>query len=573
MPAEKKKTVRKRVTKVKNAGPGIGGGVNALFGYPANQGTGWSKEISQTTTEYLNLRWYFISNQRNLLSQMYVELGLVQTLCNVPVRDALRGGVMIKSQQLDEQQLDELSGSVDRNNDLNVIAQTAIWDRLFGGSATIVITGQPPETPLVIENITPDEPLEFRAVDLWELFWDMQAAQGFDPTDQQADIEFYSYYGVKIHKSRVMKMTGIEAPSYLRPRLRGWGMSACEALVRSLNQYLKATDLTFELLDEFKLDIYKIKNLVNSLMTQGKDSVYNRIADANLTKNYQNAIVMDSEDDYVQKQLSFAGLADTMGQIRMQVASDLRMPMIKLFGQQAGGGLGNSGEDEIEVYNSMVESEVRDKIKYHIIKVLKIKCQKLFGFVPDDITIEFAPLRVLSGEQEENVKTQKFTRLLSAFTAGAISLDTFQEGCNKSKVFDITVEVGGEGATGVDMGEDDGATESSVDEAADATGPNRADSQRAQAVPVSKKNAIPIRKRIGKYLRNSDGFDKASYEADGGDTWTDDRRKYFYECASDASLYRECAAESRRIYGKDNWKFTVWLYQKRGGKFDIGGVA
>ena len=50
-------------------------------------------------------------------------------------------------------------------------------------------------------------------------------------------------------------MKGLTAPSFLRPRLRGWGFSVVEKLVRSINQYIKATDLGFEVLDEFKLDV------------------------------------------------------------------------------------------------------------------------------------------------------------------------------------------------------------------------------------------------------------------------------------------------------------------------------
>src|SRR5208283_5766536 len=96
--------------------------------------------------------------------------------------------------------------------------------------------------------------------------------------------------------------------------------------------------------------------------------------------------------------------------IRMQIASDMRMPLTKVFGISAAGF--SSGEDDIENYNSMVESSIRQKGKFDIIKMIKLRCQKMYGFVPDDITIEFKPLRVLSSEQEENVKNAKHARLM-----------------------------------------------------------------------------------------------------------------------------------------------------------------
>lgn len=566
---------KKKAKKVQNSfqPPGLGGGFNPI-GFPYNQGTGWSNQISQTTSAYVNLRWYLISNQRQVLNQMYAELGLIQTIVDVPVDDALRGGVMIQSKQLTEDQIEELSNSLDRDDDLNTIGQSAKWDRLFGGAGTLIFTDQDPMTPLNIKSIRPDEALEFRAADMWELTWDMQNASGYDPTNQAPEYEYYSYYGEKVHKSRVMVFKGKEAPSFIRPRLRGWGLSCCESFIRSLNQYLKATDLTFEVLDEFKLDIYKIKNLVNSLMTNDPQSVHRRIADANMQKNYQHAIVMDSEDDYLQKQLSFAGLAETMGQIRMQVASDLRMPMIKLFGQAAGGGLGSTGEDEIEVYNSMVESQVRNKLKYHVLRLCEIKCQKLFGFVPSDLSLDFAPLRVMSSEQEENVKTQKYNRLQAAFTAGAITREQLLLACNKGNLFDISIDVVDEQVDGgyLDDDIDEGKGEPTADDP-DRETPYAADDVDDNAVDEHIDKAKNWFANMRAKFKNSDRFDKASYEADGGDSWTDDRRKYFYESPVTPSLYRECSDESQRLYGKQNWKFAVWLYLKRGGTFSVAGTA
>src|SRR5580698_1305599 len=208
---------------------------------------------------------------------------------------------------------------------------------------------------------------------MWELFWDKQNTEGYDPAIQTEDFEYYNYYGEQIHKSRVMRLKGFTSPSFIRPRLRGWGFSVVEVLVGSLNQYLKATDLSFQVLDEFKIDVFKIKNLVNTLMSpMGQQKVNQRVQMANYQKNYQNALVMDSEDDWDHKQLSFAGLAETMAGIRMQVAADMRMPITKLFGTSASAGIGNTDQNDMENYNSMVESQVRNKSKYDVLRICEI---------------------------------------------------------------------------------------------------------------------------------------------------------------------------------------------------------
>lgn len=450
--AGKSKNVSRRATKsVTNTKPKKDKVDNSAFGFPGsagagfpfNQGSIYTEHVSEVGTIFKNLRYYLVSNFRQILSQAYVELGLIQTIVDVPVDDGLRGGVDIKSKQLDEEQISQLQASLDRDNDLQTMGQALKWTRLFGGAGILILTEQAADTPLDMNLITADSALEFRAVDMWELFWDQQNVDGYDPTTQTENFEFYNYYATKVHKSRVMAIKGMTPPSFIRPRLRGWGFSVVEALVRSINQYLKGTDLGFEVMDEFKIDVYKLKNLTNTLLSpNGQQKVRARVQESNYLKNYQNALVMDSEDDYDHKQLSFAGLAEAMAGVRMQVASDMRMPLTKLFGISAAGF--NSGEDDIEVYNAMVESQVRNKSKYDILRMCEIKCQKLFGFVPDDMQVSFKPLRVMSAEQEENVKNAKFGRALQARQAGEITAYQFRECLNRDQLLGITVDNSGD---------------------------------------------------------------------------------------------------------------------------------
>lgn len=437
-------------------------------------------ELNQPTTLFVNNRWYFVSNFRQLLSESYVEQWLLQAACDVPVDDAFRGGIEIKSQQLSPKQVQELKTEMERQDDLGTMAQGFKWNRLFGGAGILSITDQDPMTPLNVKAIKNNSPLDFRAVDMWELYWDQQNTEGFDSALQDMDFEFYSYYSKELHKSRVMKLKGLTAPSFLRPRLRGWGFSIVEVMVAPINQFLKANNLIFEILDEAKVDVYKMKNLANTLINAcGAQKVQTRIQLANQQKNYQSAIIMDSEDDFIQKQLTFAGIADILKELRMGVASALRMPLTKLFGISAAGF--SSGEDDIENYNSMVESTIRQKAKYDILRMMELRCQKLFGFIPDDLTIEFEPLRVLSSEQEETVKTQKFARLMQARTTGEISALEFRDACNKDDLLGIQLSTAGVSDELGLMDEEDPDADVKEDPGAD-----KSDSEKISPAPVAK---------------------------------------------------------------------------------------
>lgn len=545
-------------------------------GFPQNQGNPWTEPVSSATSLFKNLRWYLVTNFRQLLSEMYVEIGLVATIVDVPVDDALRGKITFKSKQLDENQIEELYNSLDRDNDIQTVGWAAKWNRLFGGSGVLILTNEDPMTPFNIDTINEDSELEFRAADLWELFWTNQNTEGYDPSIQVESFEYYDYYGRKIHKSRVMRMKGFEAPSFVRPRLRGWGTSVVETLVRSLNQYYKAIDLGYELLDEFKVDVYKIKGLTTSLSSPiGKAKIQQRIQLANWQKNYQNALVMDSEDDWDHKQMSLAGLDTALQGIRMQIASDMRMPMLKLFGTPATG-LNASDESSIEVYNSMVESQVRNKIKYDILRIAEIKCQLLHGFVPDDLSLEFEPLRVLSAEQQENVKTSKFTRLQQAADSGRITNFEYREAANKGNLFDITLDNSDDVLNPEDsqigdmVGEGEESKEGESKDIDD-PGANRQDTRKVRA---DEKGGAPkgniSKKKPGEdnvKVENSVAFDKAEFEGSGGNTLFDMRRIEFFRNPKDVSLWKQAESESKQAYGDLNFGFAKWIYEKRGGQF------
>lgn len=411
----------------------IGAG-NNMYGSPGVQ-------LSQTDTLFDNLRWYLISNLRQLLSQLYTEHGIVQTLVEQPVDDAFRSGFEIKTSQLSKDEIEELKVYLERNRVTAALMQAIKWARLFGGGAVLLITDQDPATPINYKQIY-DAPLEFRSCDMWELFYASQQVAGdLSPGGKLGENagDYFDYYGHQVHKSRVLRVVGKEAPSFIRPRLRGWGMSELERLVRSLNQYMKNQDVIFELLDEAKVDVFRIKGFNSSLAsTGGTNAIMQRVQLTNQAKNYNNALTMDINDEYLQKQITFSGLAEILLQIRQGIAADLKMPMTKLFGISAAGF--NSGEDDIENYNSMLEGEIRAKNRFILADAVVIACQNLFGVMPDDLIIDFNPLRILNAKEEEEVKDSQFNRVMSAFQSGLVPAQEIKSAINKDSLLGVEID-------------------------------------------------------------------------------------------------------------------------------------
>lgn len=399
-------------------------------------------QLSQTDTMFINNRWYLVSNFRQLLSQVYVEHGIIQTLVDQPVDDAFRAGFEIKTSELSADDIEQLLVFVERHRVINTIQQALKWARLYGGGAILIITDQDPATPFNPESIKKDTPLAFKAVDMWELYGTIMNVPDIQLENEQnikPELEYYDYCGKKVHHSRLYKITGKEAPSFIRPRLRGWGMSELERVVRSINQYMKNQDVVFDLLDEAKVDVFKMKGLNTALLNKdGTNKVASRIQSANMLKNYNNALTMDVEDDYEQKQITFSGLSEVLTQIRQGLAADLKMPMTKLFGISSAGF--SSGEDDIENYNSMIEGEIRSKIKYVVVDILSLCCRKLFDLAPSDLIIKFPSLRILKETEEEDVKDKQFQRVLQTYNSGLMEGKEAKEAINKGFLLPVEID-------------------------------------------------------------------------------------------------------------------------------------
>ena len=406
-------------------------------------------QLSQTATLMKNNRNYFISNDRTTLTYAYTTHGIIQTLIDQPVEDAFRGGITIKSDELDSENIQDLQNYITENDILEEVKDLGKWNRLYGGGAMVINTVGNSDKPLNISSINENTPLSFYAADLWELnrvnaqIYAEPKPYVVNGSDGKTGLhdEFF-FYGNKLDKSRTLILRGKRAPSFARPQLRGWGMSEVERIIRSLNQYLKNNDVIIELLDEAKIDVYGIKGFNESLATKGgTNKIQKRVEMANLVKNYQSAIVKDKDDDYDQKQINFSGLSEMLQQIRIGIANDLKMPLTKIFGQSASGF--NSGEDDIENYNSMIESEIRGKFDNLVVQMLKIICQKLFGFVPDDLQFEYKPLRVLSALEEEQVKTSQMNNILALYDRKIIKSRDVIEDINQLNLMAIDLDSSG----------------------------------------------------------------------------------------------------------------------------------
>jgi hypothetical protein len=94
------------------------------------------------------------------------------------------------------------------------------------------------------------------------------------------------------------------------------------------------------------------------------------------------------------------------------------MPVSKIFGLSATGY--GSGEDDLENYSHIVENQ-REKAEDVLDRIVPCVMMKVWGFIPEDWSLEWEPTRTLTAEQLEAVKYSKFQRTLQLSQAGLLT--------------------------------------------------------------------------------------------------------------------------------------------------------
>ena len=400
--------------------------------------------IQSANPMFYNNRYYMITNMRTLLNEMYIEHGIIQTMIDQPVEDGFRGGFKIISSELSNDEIIELEKKIEETEAVEKLIEALKWNRLFGGAGLIInVAGEDPRDDFDIEAVGEGREIEFYSADRWELANNPYIlTPTLTPNGQRVKDVNFNYYGIEINPSRVLILRGKPAPSLKRLQLQGWGMSELERLVSPMNKFLKNQNVIYELLDEAKLDVYSIDNYAGSVASGQEEAVKKRIMLTNYMKSYLNALILDAEDKFDQKQMSMTGVSEVLREARYDIASAMKMPVTKIFGMSSAGF--NSGDDDIENYNSMIERDVRTPAKNIIKTIVRLLCKATFDYIPEDIDIEFESLRIMKETEEEALRTSKYNRFRDLYINGLITKGEFYDLLNQENVIQQELKIKGD---------------------------------------------------------------------------------------------------------------------------------
>lgn len=309
-------------------------------------------EKDKTESSFFAHRFLSRSELDALYSSDWLAGSMIDTPCDDLTREwrTWKGG---------PRQRDALAKTERRLRVRSVVNHALKMARLYGGAAILIGDGAPdPTRPLDPERITKGGLRYLHALSRYEII--------AGPLDRDPLSEGFGgpeYYDlptatsqratavgvVRIHASRVVRFLG-QAKLETQTSWDGWGLSTLQRGYSAIRNVAATCSNLAAMTYEGKLDIIKIPGLSQGVVDPAyRSSVLARFGLANQMKSINNALILDSEEDWQQKTLNFSNFPEVLRTYLEIAAGAADIPLTRLLGVQSKG-MGNSGEQDLRNY-------------------------------------------------------------------------------------------------------------------------------------------------------------------------------------------------------------------------------
>lgn len=301
--------------------------------------------------------FYTQTLDRSEIDAMYDGDWIAAKAIDAPCFDSVRAW---RAWQAEDGEIEAIEEEEHRLGIREKVLEASVLGRLYGGGALIMGIGtQEPETPLSIDSVGKGALQYVHVLDRAEITPTEMRRDPRDPWYGEPVLwEFSTETGVslRVHPSRVVTFTGRRRSGVLR-RTDPWGVSALQAMYTAIRNAAIADAAIASLLTEAKIDIIRVPGLMMKLATQEyTDLLTQRFRTAMSIKSLVNALVLDKEEEYEQKQISFAQLPETLQQYMVLVSGAADVPVVRFLGQSPGG-LNATGESDLRNYYDRISAD------------------------------------------------------------------------------------------------------------------------------------------------------------------------------------------------------------------------
>jgi len=382
---------------------------------------------------------------------------IARKIVDIPAFDETRAW---RNWQADQSQIEAIEAEEYRHGIQMKVAAVRIRARLYGGAALYLGVDGDPREELDLRRVGKGALKYVHVLNRYEIQCgetelDPQSPLFGEPKNYT--LTSGSKASVEIHPSRIIRFVGAELPD--RNLMNdGWGDSVLQSVDDAVKHAGSAAAAIAALLQEAKVDIIKMPRLMEMVATEEyRAKVIERFTLANTAKSIVNAILLDSEEEWSQKQVSFAQLPEVLNTY-LQIASGAAdIPATRLLGQSPGG-LQSTGESDLRNYYDRISAGQNLSLRPALHRLDEVLIRSALGARPPEVHYRWAPLWQISEKEraeiaESKAKTTKIyadTGLLPDPALGKALLNQLSEDGTFAGLAEAIVEFGEEPGQGED---------------------------------------------------------------------------------------------------------------------------
>lgn len=402
----------------------------ALDGYsniPANLGAGANNLVQTANYVMERFTWDYYT-----LNILFRDNWIAKAIIEKPANEMLKNGFSIHS-QIEPDKIDKIMNIWQKTKTQNKFLKCLKWSRLYGGCLLIPMIENQGDLskPLDYETIMPDSYKGCFTVDRWS-----GVSPSIELVDNITDPDFGQpkYYDVsdnttgktfRIHHSRVIKMIGREMPYWEEIAETYWGASELEHIYTELKKRDDTSANISFLIFLANIRVFKMDGM-SQMLSIGDQQAAQRVYETMKTMNHlmcnTGTLAIDKEEDFAMHGYSFTGINDVYESFMLDISGAAEIPVDKLFGRSPSGF--NSGAETLQNYYDTIDEKRETYVREPLEKIVKIITMSALGEIPDDIEIDFNPVRRPSDLEKSDLAQKNAQPIFDAYAGGLIGKGT-----------------------------------------------------------------------------------------------------------------------------------------------------
>jgi phage-related protein (TIGR01555 family) len=339
------------------------------------------------------------------IAAIYKSNWLGRKIIDIPAMDAVRKG---RDWQAEQDQIEIIEAEEKRLGYWQKLLEVKVKARLWGGAALFIGTGeQDLMNPLNVEG------MKKGGIKYLTVLGRRDISAG--PIEQNVLSEFYgkpAYYEVtgnatmvRIHPSRMAVFIGApHGDNLLNFGInQGWGDSIIEAVYSAMKNADATAANIASLVFEANVDVFRIPDFMANLSDPAySQRILDRFMLAATAKGINRALLLDKEEEYERKTVSFATLPEVMQTFLQMAAGAADIPVTRLLGQSPAG-MSATGESDMNNYYDRIASIQNLEMSPSLYRLDECLIRSSIGSRPDEIFYSWAPLKQMTEKEQAEI--------------------------------------------------------------------------------------------------------------------------------------------------------------------------